>query len=77
MRLPAIFGMVHSGRTVVEFYTLFNSVSITTNCMHAAVSKSNVTAYVNNSFIFFKLAYVIFLFGTDCFLLIFHLGFTK
>jgi len=35
--------------------------------MHAAMSKSNITAYVNNSFIFFKSAYVLFLFSTDWF----------
>jgi hypothetical protein len=78
--------MVHSDRAVMDFLhkqlssclnTYFNSANIAMNYTHAAMSESNITAHVNSSFIFFNSAYVLFLLSTDCFLPIFHLGFTK
>jgi hypothetical protein len=68
-RLTAIvFGTVHSARTVVVFLhkhfsswlsTFCNSSGIIMNCMCIAMSKSNITAYVNSSFTFFMLAYYV------------------
>jgi len=49
--------------------TFCNSISIIMNCMYTAMSKSNITAYVNSSFIFFMLPYYV------CFsliLIVFH-----
>ena len=52
--------------------TFFNSLSIITNCTYGTMS--NIMAYVNISFIFFKSNYYIwFLFIINCLLLIFHL----
>ena len=46
--------------------------------MYANMSKYNITAYVNNLFTFFKLAYYVkFFFDTDCLLLIFYLDCTR
>jgi len=69
--------MVHANRTVVVLLnrhfsswliTLCNSVSIVTNCTYITMSDSNIMAYVNISFTFFKLAYYIyFLFNMNWF----------
>jgi len=61
MRLTAtVFGTVHSDRAVVVLLlhqhfiswlsTLFNSISINTNCTYA--TESDIAAYVKNSFTF-------------------------
>ena len=69
--------MAHSDRTDVvllhkhfsSWLSIFcNSVSIITNCIYATISKSNITAYVNNWFTLFKSVYYVqFLFNTDFF----------
>jgi hypothetical protein len=61
--------MVHSDRTMVALLhkhfsswlvpEFCNSVSIIMNCMYAATNESNIMAFVNNSFTFFKSAYYI------------------
>jgi len=54
--------------------TVFNSLSIIMNSTYATISESNITAYVNNSFTFFKSAYYVqFLFDTVCLSPVFHL----
>jgi hypothetical protein len=62
-----VLGTVHSDRTVVvllhkQFSFLLNTCNcfnIVMYCVYAAMSKSNIMAYVNNSFTFFKLSYYI------------------
>jgi len=59
-----VLGTVHSDRTVLvllhkHFSSLLNTFcscfNIVMYCMYTAMSKSNIMAYVNNSFTFFKL----------------------
>ena len=60
-----ISSAVHFSRTLlVLLHRHFSSdlalsliVSIITNCTYTHMSKSNIMAYVNNSFTFFKSAY--------------------
>ena len=61
-------GMFHSDSTVVVLLQKYfsswhrnycNSISIITDYTHSNMSKSNVTAYVNNLPTFFKFAYYI------------------
>ena len=70
--------MVHSSRTVVVFLhkhfiswrsTSCNSISIIMNCMYTAMSKSNITGYVNSSSTFFMLAHYVYF---SLILIVFH-----
>ena len=78
-----VFGMVHCDRIVVVLLhkhfsswlsTSYNYISIITSCTCTNMGNSNITAYVNNFFIFFKLVYysLTSLNSTDCLSAIFH-----